>query len=111
MSDYIDLFMTSDAMIFDSVSFMTEYLYTKKPALFLCREGIEKQLNEMGKISWNIHYKANSREDIDFFINLLLEGKDPSRGGRIAFYKEYLMPINRQTATDNIYSAIEKLYI
>ena len=43
MSDYIDLFMTSDAMIFDSVSFMTEYLYTKKPALFLCREGIEKQ--------------------------------------------------------------------
>lgn len=111
MSDYIDLFMTSDAMIFDSVSFITEYLYTKKPALFLCREGIEKQLNEMGKISWNIHYKANSKEDIDFFINLLLEGKDPLREGRVAFYKEYLMPINRQTATDNIYSAIEKLYI
>ena len=44
-------------------------------------------------------------------IPLLLEGKDPLREGRIAFYKEYLMPINRQTATDNIYSAIEKLYI
>lgn len=110
MSDYIDLFMTSDAMVFDSVSFITEYLYTKKPALFLCREGIERQLNEMGRISWNVHYKAKSKEDIESFINLLLGGSDPLQEYRKNFYEKYLMPVDGHTATDNIYSAIKKLY-
>lgn len=29
-----DLFLTSDAMIFDSISFMAEYMATGKPSLF-----------------------------------------------------------------------------
>src|SRR5690606_6795936 len=32
--DYIDLFLTSDGMIFDSCSFLNEYLYTQKPSIF-----------------------------------------------------------------------------
>ena len=37
--EYLAYFASSDAMILDSVSFMAEYLYVHKPALFLTREG------------------------------------------------------------------------
>ena len=39
MGEYLAYFASSDAMILDSVSFMAEYLYVHKPALFLTREG------------------------------------------------------------------------
>lgn len=37
--DYIDLFLTSDAMIHDCGSFRAEYFYTKKPVMYLVKEG------------------------------------------------------------------------
>src|SRR5690606_23808246 len=32
LDDYIDLFLTSDAMILDSISFIAEYAFTRKPS-------------------------------------------------------------------------------
>lgn len=108
-SDYIDLFKTSDAMIFDSVSFITEYLYVKKPALFLCREGVEEQLNEMGKMSCAIHYKGYCENDIYNFVdNNILNGIDTQYAKRESFYNDYLLLSNNRTASDNIYQEIEK---
>ena len=49
MGEYRAYFASSDAMILDSVSFMAEYLYVHKPALFLTREG--ERFNEFGETS------------------------------------------------------------
>lgn len=44
---YLEYFLSSDCMIFDSMSFMAEYLFVDKPSLFLTREKLN--LSELGK--------------------------------------------------------------
>lgn len=73
--DYTDLFWTSSAMIFDSVSFIVEYLYTRKPSLFTYKEGVEEQLNEYGLKAFDCHSKARNLQDVDCFIQNLLQRK------------------------------------
>lgn len=44
---YLECFLSSDCMIFYSMSFMAEYLFVEKPSLFLTREKLN--LSELGK--------------------------------------------------------------
>ena len=105
--DYTDLFKTSNAMIFDSVSFVVEYLYTRNPSLFTYKEGVENLLNEYGVKAFSCHAKAKKLQDIDDFIQgLLLNKQDELAEQKQDFYDSYLSLPQGYTAADNIYNYI-----
>lgn len=85
--DYMALFMSSDAMILDSVSFIAEYSYTGKPLLFTERgDHIRTYFNEFGQEMYEKVYKARSSDDILAFIDsTVLAGQDPDREERIGY--------------------------
>jgi CDP-glycerol glycerophosphotransferase (TagB/SpsB family) len=104
--EYISLFNESDAMIFDSVSFLSEYTCTGKPSLFLKRrENIfEENMNELGKEVAKSVYKGSTKEEItDFIDEVVLFGNDYLLSERKKIINEVLFPPSNRTATENIY--------
>lgn len=101
---FIDLFKTSDAMIHDCGSFSIEYLYTRKPIMYLSRdiEEIKKCKNEVGKNALDTHYIGENEQDIINFIeNTVLKGIDPMEKQREVFFENYLLPPNGKTVAQN----------
>jgi len=108
-SEYIDLFLTSDALIHDCGSFIIEYLYTKKPVLYLANCDRESQSNEVGKWAYNCHYHAVTEIEIENFVkNVVLEGKDSMKSERAEFYNKVLLPPNGMSVSQNIIYEIKK---
>lgn len=106
---YVDLFKSSDAMIHDCSSFTMEYLYTKKPVLFLANIGHDNQANEVALRAYDAHYKAKTKEEICAFLdNVVLNGIDPKQQERESFYNDVLLPPNGCTASENILNEIIK---
>lgn len=106
---YVDLFNSSDAMINDSASFTLEYLYMKKPCLFLSNYDRQKDSNEVSLKAFNCWYHATSEEEIERFItDVLLAGKDSMKEQRDAFYNEVLLPPNGCSVAENIINDIKK---
>lgn len=71
-STYHDLFLTADAMILDSVSFLSEFSFLKKPICFLTREDkgtYEKYFNSVGYRIFKLVDKAKSWNEINHFLN------------------------------------------
>lgn len=76
LGGYDDLFVQSDAIIHDCSSFIVEYAFTRKPALYLFNEGRtgDSFLNDFGKGVFEMHSRATKSEDINnFLINLVNE--------------------------------------
>jgi CDP-glycerol glycerophosphotransferase (TagB/SpsB family) len=95
-SAYEDLFATSDAMIFDSISVITEYLYTKKPSLFLYKDTVDGQLNEFGLKALRCHQLGRNRADIVSLIEGLIDGtRDPLAAKKERFFASYLIPAKK----------------
>ncbi|WP_440927719.1 CDP-glycerol glycerophosphotransferase family protein [Candidatus Pelagibacter sp.] len=69
--DYHDLFVQSDALILDSVSFTAEYLYLNKPYCFLIKDNFDynSSLNVIGQKIFKIIKKSNNINSIEKFIN------------------------------------------
>lgn len=105
---YIDLFLTSDAMVHDCASFTAEYLFTKKPVLFMVRDPeVEKHWNPFGKLCFAQHYHAESFEAVQRFISdTVIDGQDPMRPSREAFFNQYLS--DGTLPSDNIYQYLNK---
>lgn len=107
---FIDLFMTSDAMIHDSGSFSVEYHYTQKPVMFIS-EDLSKfcsALCEFGNKAMDMHYFGFGRDDIERFIeDVVIRGNDTMRDERKSFYNEYLLPPNNRTVAENILQVID----
>lgn len=84
---YVDLFRQSDAMIHDSASFLAEYLYVRKPVLFLQKvDNIGDYLNDFGKAAHAACRHARSFADVEAFIEtLLISGCAPSERQQIFF--------------------------
>ncbi len=102
-SDYVDLFLTSDAMIHDCGSFITEYLYTLKPVMRTDNEiDPSNEFNDFALECLSLHYHAKSTNDIELFVTNLIDGIDPLKEQRISFYKKNLLPPNGQLASQNI---------
>ena len=110
-SSYVDLFLTSDAMIHDSASFTTEYLYTQKPVMYLVKDDkLRESFTPFGEIVFDAHYHAHCAEDIDRFINeTVLNGNDPMAEDRLSVYQKYLQPIDGMMPSERIIYEIEKL--
>lgn len=109
--DYIDLFLTSDACINDSQSFITEYLCTGKPELFMIsNDGVMKGWNEHGVRAISALYISRSVNDVYNFIDKVVLGEDdPLRDIRKTFIEEVILPPNKKTASENIYQEILNL--
>lgn len=107
--EYEDLFMTSDAMIHDSGSFIAEYLYTKNPCMYLSK-GIpfEDQYNDMALKCLSHYYIGRYENDIETFILNLINGIDIKKNQRIAFVESEMMPPNDKLASENIIDDIVK---
>jgi len=106
--DYVDLFLTSDALILDCGSFISEYIFTGKPALFMIsNDEVMKGFNEYGEKAINVLYQSRKIEDVHSFIDkVVLEEKDPMKNLRTKFLEEILMPPNNMSASENIYYSI-----
>ncbi|MCR5191581.1 MAG: CDP-glycerol glycerophosphotransferase family protein, partial [Bacteroidales bacterium] len=110
-SSYVDLFLTSDAMIHDSGSFTTEYLFTKKPVMYLTDEkNAGRRFGPFGIKSYECHYHGASRQSVDDFLsNVVLGGDDPMKSRRQDFFEKYLQPIEGMLPSERIICEIEKL--
>lgn len=108
-SEYDDLFLTSDALIHDSASFMVEYLYLKKPVLYTLRDPqVTDRFNAFGKMAFEVHQHATNEHDIVSFIETsVLQEKDPKENVRQVFFNKYLSPVNGQKASANIINEIK----
>lgn len=107
--DYVDLFMTSDAMVHDCSSFCCEYLLTGKPVLFMARNE-EKQtalLNEMSHAAFYSQYLGYSMNDLqNFLLEQVIQGHDPMKSQRTETVEKYLIPPHGRSAAENIIAAI-----
>lgn len=107
--DFVDLFMTSDALIHDCGSFCAEYHYSQKPAMFVSSNinHFRDTFNDFGKKAIDLHYLGKDETDIINFIEeVVLKGKDTRLSERIEFYNKYLLPPNGKKAAENIMNDI-----
>ena len=108
---YVDLFLTSDAMIHDCGSFTTEYLFTRKPVMYLCRKdsNMEEKFNEFGVQSFNCHYHGQTAEDVERFLQeVVIDGNDPMKEQREQFFDEHLKPKDGLLPSQKIIEIIEQ---
>lgn len=82
---YMDLFVSSDAMIGDGVSLLPEYAVTGKPILHTMHtEKNRASFNEYGELLVKDFYKAYSENDIENFVyNILGKNNDYMRDQRM----------------------------
>lgn len=109
--EYIDLFLTSDAMIHDCSSFTVEYLYTHNPVLYICQdiEKLKKEKNLLGKKALDCHYIANNEEGIYRFLRgVVINGEDKMINRRLQFYKDQLLPPNGKSVAQNTMNDLYK---
>lgn len=108
--EYYGLFLKSDAMIMDSISFLAEYLYVDRPLLFLQREG--QFFNDFGTCLMDIHYTAagDHFEAIEQFLNNILNEVDMNKVERCDFFEDNLnyMKETGMCAAYNIFKEIER---
>lgn len=91
--EYIDLFLTSDAMIHDSGSFLIEYLYVNKPVMrTLNGIPLERLYNEFALECLKYYYLAENEEIVEQFIQNVINGVDPLKEQRTKFINDVLMP-------------------
>lgn len=109
--EYVDLFMTSDAIIHDSGSFTAEYHYTQKPAMFLTKDknGAISDLNDFGQRALRLHYFGGSIGDIQKFVeDVVLGGNDCLKEERKQFFDTYMLPPQTGNVAQNIYTDMVK---
>lgn len=103
-AEYSDLFLTSDALIHDCGSFISEYLFTGKPTLFMVRdENVMKMWSAYGEKAISVHYQSRTKQDVlNFIETVVLNGEDWMQEERNEFVNNVLMTENKLTASENI---------
>ena len=110
--DYHDLFVQSDALILDSVSFTAEYLYLNKPYCFLIKDNFDynSSLNEIGKKIFKILNKSNNINSIKKFINdnVIKINQSQLNQQKQILNELNILNKNNQLASEIIYDFISK---
>lgn len=107
--EFVDLFLTSDAMILDCLSFIGEYTATNKPALFTIGSKSRVLLNDFGSKIYEMLYHAEGdlEEQIcDFIETVVIGGHDTMSQKRTQFIRENMLPPNGKTAAENVCNQI-----
>lgn len=102
--EFIDLFMTSDAMIHDSGSFAVEYHYSHRPVMYVSRDmdNLLSTQSEFGRLAYSMHYIGKDVADIKRFVDeVVIGGNDPLQLERDKFYNDYLLPPNGKSVAQN----------
>lgn len=108
MFDYRHSFALSDALLSDASSFLLEYLPTQKPIVYL-RNNEGPGLNDDGDIV-NYYYVADTQDDIEKYVDMIIRGQDPMKETRLAKIEEYLYIIDGQ-AGKRIKEAVANKYL
>lgn len=104
---YTDLFIGSDAMMHDSGSFVSEYMYTKNPVLYTSTNFGYYPTGEFSTKAYELHYKVKQISDVEAFIKeVVINGNDTMKEERESFFDQYLRPANGKIASENIYDNI-----
>jgi SAM-dependent methyltransferase len=109
-SDYLDLFVNSDAMIHDCGSFKAEYMYTDHPQCYLINDdaNVDKNFSEFGKEILKYTYISYCQQDIlNFIDNVVIKGDDVMKKDRINFANKYIK-INYPFASSKIMKILKK---
>lgn len=108
-SSYVDLFLTSDAMMHDCGSFTIEYLYTRKPVMYLVdSDKVDNRFNDIGMQAFHCHYQGESAEQVErFIVDTVIGGDDPKKVDREAFYNKWLAPKDGLMPSQKIIKTIE----
>lgn len=93
--NYLDVFKTSDGMILDSLSFVPEYLFTKKPICFINKfsnkDELMEHFNDFGRLAIKQTYLVNNWTGIvEFIKDIVVKNDDVMQAQREEFYNKYL---------------------
>lgn len=111
---YIDIFKTSDGMILDSVSFLSEYQYVGKPLLLLTRP--TQEYNEFGMKLKEVLYTSSGMdmpEIIKFIEEVLIKKNDYMLPARKQFFNAYLNYVDSnggKLASEYIYDYLKETF-
>jgi len=107
---YEDLFLTSDAMIHDSGSFLIEYLYVNKPVMYLTSSSlIIDHFNPFGCEAFDICLHGENFNDIDLFIDSVIQNRDIMKEKREQFLEKNITPYYKdKVPSDRIIESIKK---
>jgi CDP-glycerol glycerophosphotransferase (TagB/SpsB family) len=109
VGEYIDLFNSSDAIINDSGSFTIEYLYMRKPCLFLNNYDRQADANEVASKAFDCWYHATDAVQIErFIIDVVLNGNDSLQTKREDFYNKMLLPPCGCSVAENVVNEIKR---
>ncbi len=106
--EYIELFQESDALILDSASFLAEYIFTKKPMLFLTREETKNYLNEFGNSCLDCISTANNYLSIDVFINEIIRNQYKIKKEQLIFIEDYYKSLKKNKTSKSILNILKK---
>lgn len=106
--EYFDLFLTSDAMILDSVSFIPEYSATGKPAFFTYGKDTRFPVNRFGRAITRYLYRNDDPEtlfdDIRAFLDhVVLQDEDEKKAERDRFVQRFMLSEDGRSAAEHIY--------
>ena len=113
---YKNIFITSSALITDSISFVSTYQYTGRPMLFLDNDNKGSSINEFGEMLHRIIYHAHCDDitEINRFIKeVVINNKDDMKDDRKFFFTKHLDFYNENgcSASEYIYRNIcESIY-
>ena len=106
---YQDLFATSDGMIHDCASFISEYQFANKPMIYLTRD--TQWHNDLGKAILDVSYLVDG-QDLDGIAaaiqKIFIEGDDYKAAERKEVFDKYLNYFERNgmLASEFIYKSI-----
>lgn len=108
--EYIDLFLSSDALIHDCSSFIAEYLYTQKPVMFTIKESHDYKLEGSDQIIFDSQYKGVDIHEIEAFIeNVVIAGNDPKKVERETVLNSVLGQNGKEMVCEKIYKEFVSL--
>lgn len=101
--DYEQVFLTSDAIIHDCSSFLVEYLFIRKPCLYLIKDkkSFNRNTNAFGRAMSASYEFADTPDKISYFVESMIQtnGKVPPKNDNfdqyVKNYYDELMPSDR----------------
>jgi CDP-glycerol:poly(glycerophosphate) glycerophosphotransferase len=98
MGGYDELFLQSDALVHDCNSFLAEYLYLKKPVLYLMESNeIRSSLNDFGNKALDVCNLAHNILEVECFIKDMITGKNLIHDNHDQFLNEEVRPFYANT--------------
>lgn len=87
--EYDELFIHSDAIIHDCSSFIAEYLFTRKPCLYLINNDLGDLLNDFGKGAMKAYRQAKTEDEIKAFIEDIINESNLADTDR-SYFEDYI---------------------